>query len=272
MIDLHTHTHYSDGTSSPQELLDLAAESQLRAVAITDHDNLQGYDQAVCLPARPGLDLLCGIELTCKLQEKTVHLLGYFLHQPPAPGFREWLIERYEQRRDRNRRLARRLQSLGFDVELEEAEKLGRFMTGRPHFARIMMAKGYVETIDEAFARYLGEGGMAYVRHDAPAISRAIAQVNESGGFTSLAHPIRLKVDDEDAVIRSLSRKGLGALEAFHTDHSAEDSARYLEAARKYELAITGGSDFHGTIKPRAQLGAVPVEDSILDELRERFA
>jgi len=271
VIDLHTHTHYSDGTSSPHELLELAHSAGLRALAITDHDNLQGYDHARCLPAPPNLELLCGIELTCKLRDKTAHLLGYFLSGEPHAAFRAWLTDRYEQRRDRNRRLADRLQSLGFDVELEEAEKLGRFMTGRPHFARVMMAKGYVESIDEAFARYLGEGGMAYVKHEAPSLEEAIEEVNQAGGFTSLAHPVRLKVSDEDTVFRSLSSRGLGAIEVFHSDHSPQDSERYLQAANKYDLAVTGGSDFHGTIKPHAPLGIAQVEDSVLQALRERF-
>jgi predicted metal-dependent phosphoesterase TrpH len=271
VIDLHTHTNYSDGTSSPQELLELAVAAGLRAIAITDHDNLQGYDHARCLTTPVNLELLCGIELTCKLEEKTAHLLAYFLKGAPDPYFREWLTERYEQRRDRNRRLAARLQSLGFDVELEEAEKLGRFMTGRPHFARVMMAKGYVKNIDEAFARYLGEGGVAYVRHDAPDLEEAIERVNQSGGFTSLAHPVRLKVNNEDAVFHSLAGHGLGALEVFHSDHGPAEMARYLEATRRYDLAVTGGSDFHGAIKPRVPLGSVRVEDSILDNLRARF-
>ncbi len=269
MIDLHSHTYYSDGTCSPGELLELAYRHGLEALAITDHDNLGGYDAALALPHPPSLRLICGIEITCKLGRKAPHLLGYFLKGQPAPEFREWLIGRYEQRRDRNRRLAARLQSLGFDVQVEEAEALGRSMTGRPHFARVLVGKGYFATIDEAFQRMLGEEAPAFVEHEAPSLAEAIQRVKEAGGISSLAHPIRLALSDEEAFLRGLAADGLDAVEAFHSDQPGRHAKHYFQLARKLGLAVTGGSDFHGTVKPRVALGCANVENWVLTELLE---
>ena len=270
MIDLHSHTHYSDGTCSPAELLELAYQCRLDALAITDHDNFSGYDAALALPCPPSLQLICGIEITCKLGRKAPHLLGYFLKGQPAPEFREWLTERYAQRRDRNCRLAARLQSLGFDIAMDDVEALGRSMTGRPHFARVLVAKGYFESIDEAFQQMLGEEAPAYVEHDAPSLAEAIRRVIETGGVPSLAHPIRLSLADEESFVRSLADDGLQALEVFHSDQPGHHAKRYFEIARKLGLAVTGGSDFHGSVKPRVDLGCAQVENWVLDELLQR--
>lgn len=267
MIDLHAHTHYSDGTCSPGELLELAYRKGLEALAITDHDNLAGYDAALALPHSHAPRLVCGIEITCKLGRKSPHLLGYFLKGEPAPDFREWLTDRYEQRRDRNRRLEKRLQELGYEVELSEVETLGRSMTGRPHFARVLVRKGYFASIDEAFQRMLGEEAPAYVEHEAPPLAEAIHRIREAGGIASLAHPIRLALADEEGFLRGLKNDGMQAVEVFHSDQPGPHAARYFEMARKLELVPTGGSDFHGTVKPRVDLGCANVENWVLEEL-----
>lgn len=271
MIDLHSHTHYSDGTCAPGELLELAYQRGLDALAITDHDNLAGYDAALALPRPPSLRLICGIEITCKLGRKAPHLLGYFLKGQPAPEFREWLTERYEQRRDRNRRLVAHLQSLNFDIALEEVEALGRSMTGRPHFARVLVSKGYFPSIDEAFQQLLGEDAPGYVEHQAPSLAEAIRRVNEAGGVSSLAHPIRLSLVSEESFLRSLVDDGLRAVEVFHSDQPGPHAQRYLEIARRLDLSVTGGSDFHGSVKPRVDLGCANVENWVLEELQKRW-
>jgi predicted metal-dependent phosphoesterase TrpH len=258
--------------ASPEELLALAKEKALQAIAITDHDTLDGYDRARRLGAQPGLEVLCGIELTCKLERKTAHLLGYFLSGDPEPSFRQWLIDRHEQRRDRNRRLVARLQALGIAIELHEVESLGRSMTGRPHFARVLIAKGYAESVDEAFQRYLGEDAPGFVEHEAPSLAEGIERINGAGGISSLAHMIRLSLSDETAFVRRLADSGMRALEVFHSDHGTRHAPRYLELARRHDLAVTGGSDYHGSVKPRVALGCAAVEPWVLEELRERFA
>ncbi|MBL8173230.1 MAG: PHP domain-containing protein [Bryobacterales bacterium] len=267
MIDLHAHTNYSDGTCSPGELLELAYRKGLDALAITDHDNLNGYDAALALPHPPSLRLVCGIEITCRMGRKAPHLLGYFFDGQPAPEFREWLTGRYEQRRDRNRRLEQRLRELGYDIDLAQVEALGRSMTGRPHFARVLVAKGYFASIDEAFQRLLGEDAPGYVEHEAPSLAEAIRRVRECGGIASLAHPIRLALPDEEAFLRGLKQEGLHAVEVFHSDQPGHRGATYFEIARKLDLAVSGGSDFHGAVKPRVDLGCANVENWVLEEL-----
>lgn len=278
MIDLHSHTTASDGTSAPDELVRLAVQAGLDALAITDHDTFAGYDQALPHARALGLRLICGIELSTKIHQpvrKTVHLLGYFLSGTPSPGFLGWIANLQESRRDRNRRLAVRLQSMGIDIHLDEVEALGRTMAGRPHFARLMVAKGYCVNSREAFDKYLDESAAAYVDREEPTIAEGIRQIHAGGGVTSLAHPIRLgkrNHEEEEALIASIVDDGLDAIEAFHSDHSRADVQRYIAIAGKYGLKVTGGSDFHGANKPLVSLGHglngnLEVPTSVLDEL-----
>src|SRR5689334_9453001 len=148
MIDLHTHTDQSDGTASPAALVEQAMSLRLEALAVTDHDTLAGYDLAAPLAAKAGLELVCGIELSTRLEKKSdgprlpsVHLLAYFPDRPPSPEFRAWLYRHQESRRQRNRDLIAKLQSFGLDITLEEVQVLGHNLTGRPHFAKILLKK-----------------------------------------------------------------------------------------------------------------------------------
>jgi predicted metal-dependent phosphoesterase TrpH len=279
VIDLHSHTNESDGTFTPVELLDLAMERGIEALAISDHDTFAGFDQALPLAQSRGLDLVCGIELSTRIpgsRVRTVHLLGYFLHQPPTADFREWLGELIEGRRDRNRRLIQSLHDQGIDIDLSEVEKLGRTLTGRPHFARLLIQKGYVKTFDEAFRRYLGELAPSYVERYAPYVPAAIERVIEAGGLPVLAHPVRLGFRDpevEEKFIGELRDAGLRGIEVFHSDHRPADMQRYAGLARKYNLAVSGGSDFHGEVKPQISLGTgfngnLNIPMSVLDGLR----
>jgi 3',5'-nucleoside bisphosphate phosphatase len=279
VIDLHSHTNESDGTYTPLELVDLAMERGLEALAISDHDTFAGFDQALPVAKSSGLDLVCGIELSTRVpgsRVRTVHLLGYFLHQPPPADFREWLGELIEGRRDRNRRLIQSLHDQGIDIDLGEVEKLGRTLTGRPHFARLLIQKGYVKNFDEAFRRYLGELAPSYVERYAPYVPVAIQRVIDAGGLPVLAHPIRLGFRDPDAeekFIGDLRDAGLRGIEVFHSDQAPKDSKRYAAIARKYNLAVSGGSDFHGDVKPQISLGTgfngnLNIPMSVLDGLR----
>lgn len=261
MIDLHSHTNESDGTSTPAELVSLACERGLEALAISDHDTFAGYDQAVPLACARGLELVCGIELSTRVpgtRVRTVHLLGYFLHDPPSASFREWLDELIEGRRDRNRRLIASLHDKGVDIDLHEVERLGRTLTGRPHFARVLIKKGYVASYEEAFRRYLGETAPTYVERYAPYVTTAIQRVIDAGGLPVLAHPVRLNYRDpaaEEKFIAELRDAGLAGIEVFHSDHRPADVERYAAIARKLNLAPSGGSDFHGEAKPQISLG-----------------
>jgi predicted metal-dependent phosphoesterase TrpH len=259
LIDLHTHTNESDGTYSPFDLVDAAVDLRLEALAISDHDTLAGYDRALPRACEKGLDLVCGIELSTKFHGKTVHLLGYFLHQQPADGFRAWLAEMQATRRDRNLRMAARLQSLGIDVRIEEVERKGRSLAGRPHFAKLMLEKGYVSTIQQAFDDYLDESAKGYVDRQEPDMETAIARIAAAGGISSIAHPVRMGYRDPQkmrALVAELRDEGLTALEVFHSDHRPADVEQYLGLAREFSLSVTGGSDFHGDVKPGIRLGS----------------
>jgi 3',5'-nucleoside bisphosphate phosphatase len=278
VIDLHSHTNESDGTFTPHELVEAAVERGMEALAITDHDTFAGYDQAVAEARERGLDLVCGIELSTRVpgtKSFTVHLLTYFLRQAPPQDFREWLEELLAGRRDRNLRLIASLRDKGVDIELAEVERIGRTLTGRPHFARILIDKGYAKSFDDAFRNYLGESAPTYVERHAPYVADAIQKVLDAGGSPVLAHPIRLGIRDaaaEESFIRDLRDAGLRGIEVFHSDHRPADMERFAGIARKLNLLVTGGSDFHGANKPNISLGTgqgnLNIPMSVLNDLR----
>jgi predicted metal-dependent phosphoesterase TrpH len=277
LIDLHSHTNESDGTCSPEELIQEAVRAGVDTLGITDHDTFKAYDQAVPLAATAGVELVCGIELSTKLHGHSVHLLGYFLvtngtaNQGMA-DFRTWVLGQQAARRDRNIRLIARLQELGFDITLEEAEARGKGMTGRPHFAQIMVAKGYVDNLRQAFDDYLDESAKGYVYRSEPTFAEGVAHIRNAGGIASLAHPVRVK-GDVPALLPELRDAGMNALEAYHSDHNAADTQLYLGLARTYGLMVTGGSDFHGTVKPGVRLGTgcqgnLSIPSDLVEKLR----
>jgi predicted metal-dependent phosphoesterase TrpH len=279
VIDLHTHTNESDGTCAPLELVDRALAMGLEALAITDHDTFAGYDQAREPAHAYGLDLICAIELSARmtgLRRRTVHVLGYFLHEPPTPAFRQWVGEMQAVRRERNVRLAAKLQSMGLAIELGEVEKVGRSLTGRPHFARLLVEKGYAADYEDAFRNFIGEDAPAFVERHGPSVSLAAQQVAAGGGLAVLAHPIRLGLRDpaaEEALIRELRDAGINGIEVYHSDHGSAEVQRYAGIAKKYGLAVTGGSDFHGDVKPDVALGTgrrgnLEIPRTVLETLR----
>lgn len=285
MIDLHTHTNESDGSYSPEELIHAALDAGVEALGICDHDTFAGYDRVSALAHAHGLDLICGIELSTRMaigksSTRNVHLLGYFLHEPPSFEFREWLAEILAARRARNLALVERLRQRGIAIELSEVEALGRSLTGRPHFARLLVDKGYAADTDHAFRQFLAESAPTFVERDMPHLAFAIQKVIAGGGIPVVAHPIRLGVRDfaqEEAMIVEMQAMGLCGIEAYHSDHNPHDVERYLALAAKYGLAVSGGSDFHGAPKPHIALGAGYCQNlnlplAVLEQLRESTA
>jgi predicted metal-dependent phosphoesterase TrpH len=268
LIDLHTHTNQSDGSCSPEQLIEEAVRAGVGVLGITDHDTLAGYDQAREHAARRGVRLVCGIELSTKLHGYSAHLLGYFPRDGQLHDFRQWILEMQASRRDRNIRLAARLQELGMDIRAEEAEALGRGMTGRPHFAQVMLGKGYVSNLRQAFDDYLDESAKAYVYRREPLLSEGVERIHTAGGMASLAHPARLQVDVVK-VMPELKAAGLDAIEAYHSDHLPATAERLLRLARNYRLAVTGGTDSHGPGGSHAvPVGSVAVPETIIPPLR----
>jgi len=277
LIDLHSHTNESDGSLAPSKLIEDAVRAGVTDLAITDHDTLAGYDLALDSAQAAGLDLLCGIELSTKLRGRSTHLLGYFPAAGELDEFRGWVRGQQQARKDRNIRLVARLRELGFDITLEEAEARGRGMTGRPHFAAIMLEKGYVRNYRQAFDDYLDESAQAYVYRQEPTFSEAVAVVRQAGGIASLAHPTRVHGDVAE-MMPELCAAGLNAIEAYHSDHSPQETEYFVELAGRFGLLVTGGSDFHGeTVKPGVRLGSgyhgnLHVPPEVMDYLRNGAA
>jgi len=273
LIDLHSHTNESDGTCSPAQLIEEARRARVDVLGITDHDTFAGFDQAQDAAHSAGIELVCGIELSTKLHGQSVHLLGYFPgHDHGLAEFRTWVLDMQASRRDRNTRLAERLRELGFRITLEEAEALGRGMTGRPHFAQLMVEKGYVNNFRQAFDEYLDESAKGYVYRREPQFAEGVERIRNAGGIASLAHPVRVK-GDVPALMPELCAAGLNAIEAYHSDHGPADTELYLGLAEHYGLMVTGGSDFHGAVKPGVELGTgcdgnLCVPESVIERLR----
>lgn len=285
MIDLHTHTDQSDGTASPAQLVYQAAAIGLEALGITDHDILTGYDLAQPFAAEAGLELICGVELSTRPQQQpgekrppSVHLLAYFLNAPPPATFRDWLLQQQASRRRRNLDLVAKLNSLGVEITLEEVQALGRNLTGRPHFAQILLKKSYVQTAQEAFDVYLADDAKASVEREEPALIEAVERVYAAGGLASLAHPVRLPRPDRaslEVLLASLCAVGLEGLEVYHSEHSPQETALYLSLTRQFDLIVTGGSDYHGENKPSIALGTgqnnnLQLPYSLLEQMRQR--
>jgi predicted metal-dependent phosphoesterase TrpH len=177
-------------------------------------------------------------------------------------------------RRDRNERLAEKLRSMGMEVSLEEVEARGKSLAGRPHFAQVMVEKGYVRDTRQAFDDYLDESAKAYVDRKEPTFHEAVQRILDGGGMASLPHPVRVPRNGErfENLIREMLDAGLQAIEVYHSDHSPEDERFFEEQAKQYDLAITGGSDFHGALKPHIKLGTgagnLKVPRQVLDRLR----
>lgn len=277
MIDLHAHTDRSDGTFTPAELVAEAVRVGLTTLAITDHDTFAGYDAAVPLAAEAGLNLICGIELSTRYNGASVHLLGYFPVKPPSEKLRAWLNWMLEMRRDRNIRLIKKLQSLGVDITLEEVEKVGRTLTARPHFAQVLVRKGYARDIQHAFDEYLDESARGFVQRREASMEEALEYILESGGVPSLAHPVRVANNNWDRLaewVEDLAGLGMRAIEVYHSDHSPENVAYYGSLAERFHLGMTGGSDFHGANKPMISLGTgkhnnLHVPDSLAEKLKD---
>lgn len=264
MIDLHSHTNASDGTLTPAELIALAKRNKLEALAITDHDTFEGYDAALPIANTAGFDLVRGIELNSRLlldgatQPRFVHVLVYFPSNQPTREFHNWLAQQRAERRERNEKLVKSLQEAGVDITLAEVEARGRTLTGRPHFARVLVEKGYAANFDEAFRKYLGEEAPSYVERDSFTTEEVIKFAREGGGLPVVAHPIRIGMQraTERDVLKRFKQSGLVGLEVYHSEHPPSLQTYYRQLADELQLLPTGGSDFHGAVKPDIDLGS----------------
>jgi 3',5'-nucleoside bisphosphate phosphatase len=275
MIDLHTHTDQSDGTFSPRALVEEAARVGMQALAITDHDTFEGYEQAFEYAGHASIDLICGVELSTKYGGRSVHLLAYFFEHEPTEQLRNWVKSLEASRIRRNNALVEQLRNRGMQITLEEIKVGAQKIIARPHFAAFMLERGYVSSIQEAFDKYLDESGTCFVSREEPKFEDAIAQILTSRGLAVLPHPGRFtrnaKVLEQELI--RMRELGLRGIEAYHSDHSAADVECYSTLAANLGLAVTGGSDFHGAMKPEVFLGTgirgnLCIPKSMVSELR----
>jgi 3',5'-nucleoside bisphosphate phosphatase len=258
LIDLHVHSNASDGTDSPANVMLRAARAGLDVMALTDHDTQAGVAEA-CAALPTGLTLLPGMELSCQLDGRSVHLLGY-LFDPADPALRAETAQIRDDRVYRARAMVDRLRELGANVSWEEVTAIaGDAVIGRPHLARALAAAGAIADPADAFtAEWIGDGGRAFVDRYAPGLTRALGLVRAAGGVSVLAHPRSPGYEIPDAVIAELAGAGLGGIEVFHPDHDKAERDRLTGLARSLDLISTGGSDDHGTFLPGGRLPASP--------------
>jgi predicted metal-dependent phosphoesterase TrpH len=282
LIDLHAHTNASDGEHSPEILVEKAAAVGLKALAVTDHDTTAGIAAALATGARLGIEVIPGIELSAEPPKTPTgargqcHILGLFI-DPDSKSLLHRLEDVIRNRNRRNSLMVERMRNeLGWDVTLQEIEHAaGGDVVARPHFARVMLDKGYVNSVKEAFDVYLAKGGKAYVERDRVTAEEAFKLIHQAGGVAVLAHPnnLRMGVEEAETYIASLAALGLDGVEARYNLHTAQDTQRYLALAQRLNLVTSGGSDFHGlAVKPTVHLGHVegdqPAPFSLLASLK----
>jgi len=275
VIDLHCHSTASDGSDAPAALMALAARQGLSAVALTDHDTVEGLAEARAAVAA-GVRLVEGCELSCEVGSATMHLLVYFLADGPGP-LQDRLAGLQAARADRNRRIVSVLQGHGLDVTLDEilAEARGGSV-GRPHVAGVLLHKGYVTSVQEAFDQWLAKGRPAYLDRERLLPAEAIALAHASGAVAVLAHPTSLGYDgaELEQFVAGLAAEGLDGIECEYGRYTPQLRAALRQMAGRLGLCVTGGSDYHGRYKPDIALGTgtgdLHVPDELLDELEAR--
>lgn len=268
MIDLHLHTLASDGTDTPAELVRACRRAGITTMAVTDHDTTAALARAERAARRARIAFVPGIEITAAWRGSDVHILGYFF-DPASPALAAFLDAQLQNRIRRARAVGNRLAAIGAPVDIEALiARVGARPVLRPHIAQALVDAGHAEHEGDAFDRYIGEGRPAYVARRGADPAEVIALIRRVGGVSSMAHP---GVTKQDALIPELAAGGLDAVEAYHSDHSAGDAARYLALARRLGLAVTGGSDFHGHRSAHSNgLGAVGLPAPEYDAFRHR--
>ena len=276
MIDLHTHSTASDGSDAPAVLMDLAGRHGLTAVALTDHDTVEGLAEAREAADGAGVRLIEGCELSCEVGPATMHLLVYFLADRPGP-LQDRLSGLQASRLDRNRRIVGVLQDNGLDVTLDEIlTEAGGGSVGRPHVAGVLLRKGYVSSVQEAFDVWLANGRPAYLERDRLLPAEAIGLAHASGAVAVLAHPTSLGFDGPvlEQFVAGLAADGLDGMECEYGRYPPDLRAALRAMADRLGLAVTGGSDYHGRYKPDLALGSglgdLAVPDDLLDALEAR--
>ncbi len=255
-IDLHVHTTASDGSMTPTQLVQYAAKKKLSAIAITDHDTINGVEEAIMAGEKYNVEVMPGIEISVDYQYE-LHILGYNIDYK-SQSLNDTLEKLKIFRQQRNPKMVKRLKTLGLDISMEDVEEIAKGdIIARPHIAAVMVKKGYVGSIEEAFHKYLADGKAAYVKRQRLTPQEGIALIKKAGGIAVLAHPIYLEQNgiDLELLLMTLKRVGLDGIEGYYPDYSDDMHQHYIALAKKHHLLVTGGSDFHGDFRKNIELG-----------------
>ena len=245
MLELHCHTTYSDGTLSPTQLVKTAAKAGVQALAITDHDTIAGWDEAIATASslESPMEIIPGVELSVVCEGRSLHLLGYY---PDPERLRPALAKRLQGRQRRVQQMLDKLANLGYPVEDPLTDVGQNAAPGRPHVAHALVKAGYVDHPQEAFDRWIGEGKPAYVPYENLSIAEGLSLLRSAGAVTSWAHPYLFRGRDVEAMVPDMVTAGLMGLEVYHPGHTPSQEQRLTALCREWGLIKTGGSDYHG--------------------------
>ncbi|HEY3374135.1 MAG TPA: PHP domain-containing protein [Candidatus Aquicultor sp.] len=267
-VDLHLHTTKSDGSLTPEQVVEAAAKRRINIIAIADHDTTAGIAVAQAVASTHGIEVIPAVEFSSKFNSRDIHILGYFIfHEDPE--LLTYLKTLKEARAERAQEMVQCLRNIGFNLTFEEVEKAAKGASiGRPHIARVLLRKGYIETFSDAFNKYLRRGGPCFIEKFTYSPKKIIRLIHNVGGAAVFAHP---GLSGLDTYIPKLVDMGLDGFEAYHVDHTQEMTKRYIEYAKQYGLIVTGGSDDHGPVsKHGVRMGTVFVPNEVVGSLRRR--
>lgn len=274
-VDLHVHSNASDGTLTPSEVVCLAKKTGLCAIALTDHDTVEGVDEAVAAGREYHIEVVPGVELSCAYISREIHIIGLFVDCKNT-GFLDELARLKNTRAVRNEQMVEKCREQGMCITMEEllAEYPDAVIT-RAHFAAFLAKKGYVSSVKDAFERYLNDHAPCFVPRYKMPCAQTIELIHSAGGLAILAHPVLYKLGNTELakLVSYLTKCGLDGIEALYSTYTASDERRVLKLAKENALLISGGSDFHGTNKPHIHLGLcrsnMKISYDILEKLKK---
>lgn len=275
-IDLHTHSLKSDGSMTPAEVVREAKKAGLAAIALSDHDTVDGLPEAIAEGEKIGVEVIPAIEFSVQSKTET-HILGYFIDYN-NPHLKQIIKEVVDLRIERNHVTTQRLNELGFDITIEEVRALApNNFVGRAHFARVLMDKGYTQSVKEGFEKYMSVGKYAYCEKQRLTARDAVELIAECGGISFLAHPHLTKLPDDELkeFLAELKSYGLCGIEGYYTDYTPEMQAKYHALAEEMGLMISGGTDFHAAMKPHISIGTgtgnMKIPYSVLENMKKNL-
>jgi predicted metal-dependent phosphoesterase TrpH len=267
--DLHLHTRYSDGSDSPAELVRRAQQNGFATIAVTDHDTLDAIPESLAAGEELALEVIAGVEITCRTEWQEVHMLGYFFADAWKNDNLRAVLEHSKQVREKRiEQFVGKLNEVGVPLTLDDVRSWSQCGTfGRPHLARALVARGFATSTEDAFERFLKRGRPAFVERYRMTTAEAINHIKRAGGVAVLAHPALNKVDTH---IANMIAQGLDGVEAWHSRQNPAQTQHYLKLAERFGIIAIGGSDCHGEVGGKALLGSVKVPYDRVEALKER--